>query len=138
MVSLGLLTAFLPFALNQQPAGATVTEDRESKTIDFAGVSTFVTCTAYLDVVHDTDDSGNPTFSATATADPGCDADIKLAATFTDKNGVSRSSSSAGFRYDDISVDGAVKNVKVSATFVYTDCLSGSAQCTATVTAAPK
>jgi hypothetical protein len=68
MVSIGLLTAILPFALSQQPAGATVTEDRESKTIEFAGVSTFVTCTAYLDVVHDTDDSNHPTFSAKAAA----------------------------------------------------------------------
>jgi hypothetical protein len=68
--------------------------------------------------------------------DPGCDADIELDATLTDKNGTHRSASSAGFRYDNITVDGAVKNVKVTATFVYTDCLS--AQCTATVTAAPK
>src|SRR5689334_5487918 len=143
MAAVGLMTAALPFAIAQAPAGATQTSANGQTSLTFVkfGGQT-VTCTVQAQGFHNTDDPNHRTASMnSSTFGPdGClDVELDLVIDFKDKNGAAQRAESLSVQLGSLSVTGAYTAVTGRSTATWDSCDPNlSATCSATVTVSPK
>jgi hypothetical protein len=142
MAAAGLVTAALPVLIDQQGAGAAVTTASQSKFLTYRRDGVSYTCTVTLYATHNTDVEGHPRLEVAFGLDgpPDC-ANLLASVTesFTDADGVSRTSAHSAGALIYGSVDGAVTNTSVTANILFLGCPSTpSSNCSLTLTASPK
>jgi hypothetical protein len=144
MAATGLATAATPLLFGQQVAGAAVTTAHDEQGLTFVTDSgQTITCTADLNVTHNTDNANQPRLEwATGLSGPIACFDayqLTLTATYRDSEGVTRTLTSQAPNANFGSVTGAdtATSVRVDGHF-YTCDSSQSASCDIRLAASPK
>jgi hypothetical protein len=144
MAAAGVVAATSPVLFLQQPAGAAVTRDDKTGSLQYVttGGAT-VRCDVWLYATHDTDNPNRPVFNIGMAigGSPGCNDAVNTftTATYRDADGVTRTTHAYADGLGGLTIEGAYTGTTGTVQFSFLDCSEAqSASCAISLTGSPK